>query len=46
MTAVLDINGRIRRKSQNCMKQDLMIDEIWLSSDISDWNKYPRFFAE
>ena len=28
MAAVLDIDGRIRRKSQSCTKQDLMIDEI------------------
>ena len=36
MAAVLDINGRIRRKSRSCTKQDLMIDEVKLSSDISD----------
>ena len=28
MAVVLDINGRIQRKSRNCVKQDLMIDEI------------------
>ena len=36
MAAVLDINGRIRQILWSCPKQDLMIDEIWLSSDISD----------
>ena len=45
MTAVLDIYGRIRWKSRSCTKQDLMIDDTWLSSDISDWKKQ-RFFAE
>ena len=43
MAAVLDINGRIRRKSQSCTKQDLMIDEIQLSSDVSDRNKHRDF---
>ena len=46
MAAVLDIDGQTRQKSQSCLKQDLMADEIWLSSDISDWNKTPKFFAE
>ncbi len=23
-----------------------MMDEIWFSSDTSDWNKTPRFFAD
>ena len=43
MAAVLNINGQIRRKLQNCIKQDSMIDEIWLSSEISDWKKYRDF---
>ena len=36
MAAALDINGRIWLKSQGCTKQDLMTDEILLSSDKSD----------
>ena len=36
MVAVLDINGQIWQKSQSSTKQDLMINEIGLSSDISD----------
>ena len=35
MAAVVNINGRIKRKSRSCTKQNLIKDEIWLSSDIS-----------